>query len=199
MPAAYELREALSDAHEITVINERADFQFVPSSPWLAVGWRKREGVTFPIAPYLSRKGIGFIPKAVMRIDAKRNSLLLSDGATVDYDYLVICTGPKLAFTEVEGSGPDDGHTHSVCTVEHAERAWADYQRLLEDPGPVVIGAMPFASCFGPAYEFAFIMDTDLRRRKLCKHVPMTFVTSGPLYEKYMLKALGIERLESRA
>jgi sulfide:quinone oxidoreductase len=79
----------------------------------------------------------------------------------------------------VSGSGPE-GHTLSVCTVDHAEKAYASYQRLLDDPGHVVIGAMPFASCFGPAYEFAFILDADLRKRKLRKKVPMTFVTSEP-------------------
>jgi sulfide:quinone oxidoreductase len=36
------------------------------------------------------------------------------------------------------------------------------------------------ASCFGPAYEFAFIMETDLRRRRIRDRVPMTFVTSEP-------------------
>ena len=39
---------------------------------------------------------------------------------------------------------------------------------------------MPGASCFGPAYEFTFILDTDLRRRKLRNKVPITFVTSEP-------------------
>ncbi|MBK7315013.1 hypothetical protein [Candidatus Aalborgicola defluviihabitans] len=39
---------------------------------------------------------------------------------------------------------------------------------------------MLFASCFGPAYEFAFILDTDLRRRKIRHKVPITFVTSEP-------------------
>ena len=36
------------------------------------------------------------------------------------------------------------------------------------------------ASCFGPAYEFAFIMDADLRKDKLRHQVPMTFVTAEP-------------------
>ena len=36
------------------------------------------------------------------------------------------------------------------------------------------------ASCFGPAYEFSFIMDTDLRRKRRRRKVPMTFVTSEP-------------------
>ena len=53
MPAAYELRAALGPEHRITVINAVDYFQFVPSNPWLAVGWRKRGAITFPIAQYL--------------------------------------------------------------------------------------------------------------------------------------------------
>ena len=61
-----------------------------------------------------------------------------------------------------------------------AEKAWQKYQQILEKPGPIVIGAMPFASCFGPAYEFAFIVDADLRKRKIRDKYPMKFVTSEP-------------------
>jgi sulfide:quinone oxidoreductase len=64
--------------------------------------------------------------------------------------------------------------------VDHAQEFFADYQKFLDNPGPVVIGAMPGASCFGPAYEFAFILDTDLRKRKLRNKVPITYVTSEP-------------------
>lgn len=180
MPAAYELRELLPREHRITVVNATDFFQFVPSNPWVAVGWRERGAVTLPIAPYLERKGIAFVPKAVSAIDAPAHRLTLDDGRTLDYDYLVLTTGPKLAFDEVPGAGPVAGHTHSVCTVGHAEKFWAEYQQFLADPGPVVIGAMPGASCFGPAYEFAFILDADLRRRKLRHKVPITFVTSEP-------------------
>ncbi|WPC66537.1 FAD/NAD(P)-binding oxidoreductase [Rhodoferax ferrireducens] len=184
MPAAYEMREMLAKEHRVTVVNATDYFQFVPSNPWLAVGWRKREDITLPIAPYLQRKGIGFIGKAVTQIDPLSNRLTLLGGDTLDYDYLVIMTGPKLSFSEVPGAGPvksgGGGFTHSVCSVDHAQEFFADYQKFLENPGPVVIGAMPGASCFGPAYEFAFILDTDLRKRKLRNKVPITFVTSEP-------------------
>jgi sulfide:quinone oxidoreductase len=184
MPAAYEMRELLDKEHRITVVNSTDYFQFVPSNPWIAVGWREREQITVPIAPYLERKGISFIPKAVTAIDAPANRLTLDGGDTLDYDYLVITTGPKLSFNEVPGAGPvtsgGGGFTHSVCSVDHAQEFFADYQKFLENPGPVVIGAMPGASCFGPAYEFAFILDTDLRKRKLRNKVPITYVTSEP-------------------
>ncbi|MEZ5541101.1 MAG: FAD/NAD(P)-binding oxidoreductase [Pseudomonadota bacterium] len=179
MPAAYELRAELGKEHKVTVVNESDHFQFVPSNPWVGVGWRKRKDITFPLAPPLNRKNIDFIAGKVTRIDPAANRLELAGGQGVDYDYLVIATGPRLAFEEVSGSGPE-GHTLSICTIDHAEKAHTAYEQLLENPGPVIIGAMPFASCFGPAYEYAFIMDADLRKRRMRKKIPMTFVTSEP-------------------
>ena len=179
MPAAYELRELLGREHRITVVGAQSYFQFTPSNPWVAVGWRRRDDIVLPIAPLLERKGIAFVGQPVAAIDAPANRLTLADGQALDYDYLVITTGPRLGFDEVPGAGPGQ-HTHSVCTVDHAEAFWADYQQFLRDPGPLVIGAMPGASCFGPAYEFAFIVDADLRKRKLRHKVPMTYVSSEP-------------------
>lgn len=180
LPAAYEAREALGDEHRITVINAEPYFQFVPSNPWVAVGWRNRDDITFPIEPYLKRKKIDFIAQKVDRIDAKGNRLDLADGETVDYDYLIITTGAKLMFDEVEGAGPHGGHTESVCTIDHAEQAYDDFKRLVENPGPVIVGAMPGASCYGPAYEYAFILDSALRKKKIRNKVPITFVTAEP-------------------
>ncbi len=179
LPCAYEMKSMLGSKHEVTVINENEYFQFVPSNPWAAVGWRDRNSITFPIEKYLKKKKINLIVARADKIDAANNKIELSTGETVDYDYLVIATGPRLAFEEVEGSGPD-GHTVSICTINHAEKAWEQYQKILDNPGPIVIGAMPFASCFGPAYEFAFIVDADLRKRKIRDKFPMTFVTSEP-------------------
>jgi sulfide:quinone oxidoreductase len=180
MPAAFELRAALGAQHRITVINSVDYFQFVPSNPWVVVGWRKRQGITLPIAPLLRKRGIDFIAEPVARIDAAASRLVLASGGDVPYDYLVITTGPKLAFDEVPGAGPQGGHTHSVCTVDHAEQAWAAYQEFVKDPGPVIVGALPGASCYGPAYEFSFILNTDLRRRRIRHKVPITFVTAEP-------------------
>jgi sulfide:quinone oxidoreductase len=127
----------------------------------------------------LAKHGINWIPQLATALDAGNSSLTLADGMVLDYDYLVIATGPKLAFDEVPGMGPD-GYTQSVCTHAHAAAAWERYQVFLEHPGPIIVGAAASASCFGPAYEFAMILDADLRKRKLRDRVPMTFVTSEP-------------------
>ena len=181
MPAAYEMKALVGDNHEVTVINENPYFQFTPSNPWVAVGWRDRKSITFDIRTYLEKKKINFIAKRVDAIDAAANTLTLDDGETVDYDYMIIATGPKLSFEEVEGAGPDGGHSNSICTVNHAEKAWDAYQKLLaKGSGHLVIGAMPMASCFGPAYEFSLIVDADMRKRKVRNKFKMTYVSSEP-------------------
>ena len=179
LPAAYEIKEIMGKGHEVTVVSNTEMFHFVPSNPWVAVGWRTREDISFPIEPYLTKKNINFIPIAVEEIKPDDNQLILADKSTIDYDYLVISTGPKLAFEEIDGIGPQ-GHTQSICTVDHAEKAYDSWKTFLDKPGPIVVGAAQGASCFGPAYEFAFIMDADLRKKRLRDQVPITFVTSEP-------------------
>ena len=180
MPLAYEMQEKIRKGDKVTVISNSESFHFVPSNPWVGVKWRDREDIEFPARPYLERKGIGFISCGVKRVHPEQNSLELNDGQSVNYDFLVIATGPKLAFEEIEGLGPHGGHTHSVCHVDHAMKSHDEWERFTQNPGPIVVGAVQGASCFGPAYEYAFIMETDLRRRKIRNKVPMTFVTSEP-------------------
>ena len=179
MPAAYEMSEKLRPGDKLTVISNYAMHHFTPSNPWVAVDWRKRGDIEVDIAPLLAKKKVDFIPVGAKRVHPDKNQIELDDGQVIDYDYLVIATGPKLAFEEVEGLGPD-GHTHSICHVDHAVEAEKAWQKFVKDPGHIVVGAVQMASCYGPAYEFAMIMDTDLRKRKIRDKVPMTFVTAEP-------------------
>ena len=179
MPMAYEMREQARAGDKVTVISNNPKFHFVPSNPWVAVNWRTRDDIELDIAPALAKKKIDFIGVGAKRVHPEKNQVELDDGRSVDYDFLIIATGPKLAFDEVEGLGPK-GHTQSICHVEHAVEAEQRWQEFVKDPGPVVVGAVQGASCYGPAYEFAMIMDTDLRRRKIRDRVPMTFVTAEP-------------------
>ncbi len=179
MPMAYEMREAARPGDRITVISNTATFHFVPSNPWVAVNWRGRKDIEFEAGPYLAKKNIEFIAVGAKRVHPDQNQVELEDGRRVDYDFLIIATGPKLAFDEVDGLGPER-NTQSICHVDHAVNAGKAWDKFVTDPGPIVVGAVQGASCYGPAYEFAFIMDTDLRKRKIRDRVPITFVTAEP-------------------
>ena len=199
LPMAFEMRERAGAADKITVISNNSKFHFMPSNPWVAVNWRKRDDIEVDLAPALAKRKIDFIGVGAKRVHPEKNQVELDDGRSVDYDFLVIATGPKLAFDEIEGLGPN-GHTHSICHVDHAVEAEKAWQEFVKAPGHVVIGAVQGASCYGPAYEFAMIMDTDLRKRKIRDKVPMTFVTAEPYIGHLGLGGVGDSKglLESK-
>jgi sulfide:quinone oxidoreductase len=187
---AYEIKAELGKEHEVLVISDSPEFQFVPSNPWVAVDWRKRKEVVVELEPHFKRKGIGFSAVGVQRLHPAENRLELNDGSSVDYDYLAIATGPRLAFDEIPGLGPG-GYTKSVCHIDHAMTAQDDWKEFTQNPGPMVIGAAQMASCFGPAYEYAFIADAALRKLKMRDKVPMTYVTSEPYIGHMGLDGVG--------
>lgn len=191
--AAYEIAPEVRGRAELMLVSDRSSFSFVPSNPWVAVRWRDPAAIQVDLAPVMKRKGIGFSSVGAKRVHPRENRIELNDGTSLGYDYLVIATGPALAFDEVEGLGPT-GHTASVCETGHAAAAAEAFDRLVAKPGPVIIGAAPGASCFGPAYEFAMILDTELRRLKVRDRVPMTFVTPEPYIGHLGLDGVGDTR-----
>lgn len=187
---AYEMKDQLGKSDRVTVISKGSRYSFVPSNPWVAVGWRDREEIEVDLTDVMGRRDIALLTQGAARVHPAENRVELTDGTSVDYDYLVIATGPDLAFDEIEGFGPE-GHTQSVCHVDHALEAEKAFKELVKKPGPVIIGAVQGASCFGPAYEFLFILETALRRAKIRDQVPMTFVTSEPYIGHLGLDGVG--------
>lgn len=188
--AAYELKAELRKEDTLTVIGQGPRYHFVPSNPWVAAGWRERDEIEVDLPQVMARKGISYLPQGAAKVLPDQNRIELTDGTAVDYDYLVLATGPELAFDEISGLGPQ-GFTQSICHVDHAEKAFAALEEFAKNPGPIVVGAVQGASCFGPAYEFAFILDTELRKRRIRDKVPMTFVTSEPYIGHLGLDGVG--------
>lgn len=187
---AYELVAQLRREDKLTVIGQGPRYHFVPSNPWVAIGWRQREEIEVNLPNVMERKGIRYLEQGARRVHPQENRIELEDGSSVPYDYLVIATGPDLAFDEVPGLGPS-GHTQSICHVDHAVKAKEAFDEFVKSPGPIVVGAAAGASCFGPAYEFVFILDTELRKRRIRDRVPMTFVTSEPYIGHLGLDGVG--------
>ncbi|MBN9245018.1 MAG: NAD(P)/FAD-dependent oxidoreductase [Mesorhizobium sp.] len=187
---AYEMKAKLRREDRLTVVNLGSTYSFVPSNPWVAVGWRQPKDITVDLGPIMRKRGIELRLEGAERVEPALNQVRLNGGDVVDYDYLVIATGPDLAFDEVPGLGPS-AHTQSVCQTDHALQAKSAFDKLVKAPGPVVIGAVQGASCYGPAYEFAFILDAALRNARMRDQVPMTFVTPEPYIGHLGLDGVG--------
>ena len=186
----YELVPQLRPEDHLTLIGQEERYHFVPSNPWVAVGWRERAEIEADLHKVMQRKGVRYLTSGARRVDPVARHVELNDGSSIAYDYLVIATGPELAFDEIEGLGPN-GFTQSICHVDHAVRAYEAFEEFCKNPGPIVVGAVQGASCFGPAYEFAYILDTELRKRRIRDRVKMVFVTPEPYIGHLGLDGVG--------
>jgi sulfide:quinone oxidoreductase len=187
---SFELADQVRPQDRVTLIARSASYQFVPSNPWVAIGWRQRADIEVDLVAVAKRKNIRLLTSGAAAVRPAEKTVEMENGEQVHYDYLAIATGPDLAFDEIAGLGPD-GYTQSICETAHAEQAHAAFERFCANPGPIIVGAVQGASCFGPAYEYSFMLDTELRRRKLRDRVPMTFVTAEPYIGHLGLDGVG--------
>jgi len=194
LTTAYELRKHLSHRDcEITLLSKDRRFVFIPSLPWVTLGSRTLDQVSFDLEKPLARKRVGFVPAAVQRIDPQAQKVI-TDHDEYSYDFLVIATGHRSANEAVPGLGPFDGPGHSLMSPPEAEEARQALGVFLEQPSHMVVGCAPGASCIGPAYEFAFELDHLLRKRKMRHKVPMTLVTPEPYLGHFGVGGIGRAR-----
>jgi sulfide:quinone oxidoreductase len=194
LTAAYDLRRRLARRTcEITVISRERRFIFIPSLPWVAMGTKTIGDISFDLARPLKRKRIDFVAAEVLRVDPEQQKVH-TEKETYDYDYLVVATGHRSANEAVPGLGPFDGPGHSLMSPPEAEEARDTWTAFLRDPGPVVVGCAPGASCIGPAYEFVFEIHHLLARRRLRHKVPITFVTPEPFVGHFGVGGFGKAR-----
>jgi len=187
--AALELHELLDDRHDITVIANTHDFVFIPSLIWYPFGLRKREDITFDVRPIYEEHHIQFIERSVTGFDLEKR-LVLTDADSLGYDYLIIATGPKVDFDSVPGLGPHK-NSWSICNLDHAEETRKAWERFLDDPGPIVVGATQGAACFGAAYEFILNIRYQLKKHDLLERAPLSFVTSEPFLAHFGIGGFG--------
>jgi sulfide:quinone oxidoreductase len=191
LTAAYELRKHLDkEKCEITLLSKEPDFVFIPSLPWVTMGSRSLDQISFGLAGPLERRGINFVHTTVEGIDPNEQKVF-TDGESYSYNYLVIATGHRSANEAVPGLGPWDGPGHSLMSPPEAEEAREGLKIFLRELGPIVVGCAPGASCIGPAYEFAFEIDHLLRKRKRRHKVPIVFVTPEPFLGHFGVGGMG--------
>ncbi|MBF0369113.1 MAG: FAD-dependent oxidoreductase [Magnetococcales bacterium] len=203
LAAAFELKHKLKDRAEITVLSKDPQFVFIPSLIWLVPGWRQPEEIVFDLEPALTRHDIRFVQGIAKKIDAEKNRVLTHNGEMA-YDYLVVATGPRMAWEAVPGLGPHGGHTLSACTLPHAIEAAKAWQDFLKNPGPVVVGAVQGASCFGASYEILLNLNRALKVAGVRNRSPLTFITAEPFLTHFGINGFGsaqpiIEKFFQRA
>jgi sulfide:quinone oxidoreductase len=178
LTAALAVKHELHGDVDVRVVSASDRFLFNPSLIWLPFGKRRPADITFPLAPTFESHGIDFVHAEATALDLAGRKIATT-GGSYDYDYLVIATGYRNNFAPVPGLGPG-GNAHTITTLDDAIQAGAGWQRFLEAPGNIVVGAAQGAGCFGAAYEYLFNISHQLRKVGLKRQVKLTYVSAEP-------------------
>jgi sulfide:quinone oxidoreductase len=176
--AAYALRRRLDPTDEVTLVSPTDYFVFSPSLVWAALG-KSMQSATFALEPALLSKGIRFVRGRVSNVDPTQGCLAI-DGESMHFDRLVVATGTRVDAHAIPGLGGEFRAASCVVGEDTAMETRNAVRRLVESPGPVVVGVAPGAPYISGAYELALALDSRLRAEGKRESAPITFVTSEP-------------------
>ncbi len=202
--AALYLGDALGAEHEITVINRLKSFSYVPSWVWVGIDRMPVEKTMFPLEPVYGRSGVRFVHGRAtqVRVDA-RTVVVEQDGggeALVDYDYLIVATGPRLDFEGTEGLGPEAGYSQSICTGPHAVQTRDAYLEEVarmqkgERRRFVVGTGHPGATCQGAAFEYLTNVHKDLVRRGVRDKADLLWLSNEQALGDFGVRGVTVRR-----
>lgn len=203
MTLSDELRKRkIHHQHSVRVITKTPKFTYIPSLIWVGIGQMPASQTQFELAPVYSKLHIQLTVGTVTEVHPDNQFVVANTSQGPEqfpYDYLIMATGPYLNFAATPGLGPDQGHTYSVCTPDHAIETAHAYEALIHrlesgEAANVVIGTgHGTCTCQGAALEFLFNVHTDLEHRGLRHLTHLTWLSNEP-----KLGDLGIGGVEAK-
>lgn len=195
--AALTLRRKLSKEHEVLVVSPNSYYQWIPSNIWVGIGQMTADQVKFKLAPVYKKQKISYVQAKAISIHPSGSEKITKPYITVEhtsaeaagkqetieYDYLINATGPKLNFDATPGLGPNL-NSYSICTYDHAQHAWDKLQLALDKMAKgqkqrFLIGVgHPMATCQGAAFEYALNVAFEINKRKLNHLAEITWISN---------------------
>ena len=127
---AYEVREKLKSKDKVTVVTKGAHFSFVPSNPWVAVGWRQKGDIEVDLAAALGSHKIALenartICEFVAGQKKRRGIILASvSKGSADVKMAIQQCGREPYFRRVIGWYNIGGINRGTILINEIENDW---------------------------------------------------------------------------
>lgn len=202
LTAVRKLR-SLDSSVEITIINKKPEFVYLPSLIWVQSGLRKGSDLAVPLHNYLKRMRLVSHAGEVTGLK-KGGRVVVTDNGEVENDGLIIASGGRFIKKL-------PGIEYAIIPCEGISAAEAIRDRLKGmSGGTIAIGFSgnpnePSAMRGGPMFEFLFGLDTQLRREGRRERFRLVFFNPmkepgkrlGEKAMKMLLRAMGERGIET--
>ncbi len=180
--AANLLDQELGRDAKITVVDPTGMHHYQPGYLYVALGqangrWLVRDERT------LLRKGVDLAIERAIRVHPEAGTVQLERGGSLEWDYLVIATGARLAPNEIAGLVEGSFEFYSLEGAQRLREALRGFRggRLL-----VGIAGIPY-KCPPAPVEFVFMVDEYLRRRGIRERSEITLLS--PLNRAFTIES----------
>jgi sulfide:quinone oxidoreductase len=179
---ANKLRRRLAQEEwRITIVDRDDRHHYQPGYLFLPFGTYTEKQVVRSRHTFLP-DGVDFVVAEVDRIDPDANTVALTDGRSLGYDYLVIASGTSPRPDQTPGMADGSEWRKSIFDFYTLEGAKALAEALKKfDHGRLVVHVteMPIKCPVAPL-EFLFLAEAWLREKGIRDRVELTYVTPLP-------------------
>ncbi|MBN2481570.1 MAG: NAD(P)/FAD-dependent oxidoreductase [Bacteroidales bacterium] len=175
---ANRLRKALDrEEWNITIIDKEKRHYYQPGFLFIPFGIYDKQDVIKPKSDFIPA-GVSLLYQEIDRIDPENHRVVLTNGKSLDYDFLIIASGARISPEETPGMKDKFWHKEifDFYTVEGA-LALREYFRSWEGGKLVLaITEMPFKCPVAPI-EFVCLAEAFFTEKGIRDKVEISFVT----------------------
>jgi sulfide:quinone oxidoreductase len=154
----------------ITVVDQTGQHTYQPGFMYIAMGGERADRLQRPERGLLDPR-VSLVIGEVEKVDEPSQTVHLSDGERLGYDYLVLATGARIVPEEIEYFGQEAHHFYTAEAALKLRKALDSFTG-----GTIVIGiaGMPY-KCPPAPLEVAFLIESELRERGLRERSELHF------------------------
>ncbi len=175
---ANKLRKSLDrDEWQITLIDKEKTHYYQPGFLFIPFGIYSRQDVIKPKSDFIPA-GVNMLFQAIERVDAQNNTVVLADGKSLDYDFLIIASGTYVSPEDTPGLKDRLWYKEifDFYTLEGATALYDFFRSWKGGRLVLAITEMPFKCPVAPI-EFVCLAEAFFTEKGIREKVDISFVT----------------------
>ncbi|ANI42826.1 NAD(P)/FAD-dependent oxidoreductase [Mycolicibacterium vaccae] len=171
----------LRKGHSDVAVIEPSDVHFYQPLWTLVGGGQAKAAKTVRTEASVMPKGATWIRSAAAAVDAEANTVTCADGATYEYDVLVVCPGIQLDWDRTEGLADAIG-TDGVSSnyrFDLAPRTWRMIRDMRSGSAVFMMPSGPI-KCAGAPQKIAYLASDHWRRQGVLDDIDVHLVVPTP-------------------
>jgi sulfide:quinone oxidoreductase len=155
-------RQVTAGEVTITVVDQTGQHTYQPGFMYIAIGGETAERLQRPERGLLDPR-VSLVVGEVEKLDERSQTVHLTDGERLAYDYLVLATGSRIVPEAIEHFDAEANHFYTAeaaLELRHSLDAFGGGRIV------IAIAGMPY-KCPPAPLEVAFLIEAELRERGL--------------------------------